>query len=188
MMIWEMRALSTHLYPGARLLYGRTTEAEIRPGDILYIEFADMSLTFADVTATDGDRALIKGISFEDIRFEIDDDTPKPKFQSSRDEKYSLAEDEKYCPQLFVLIIRENNYSHDKERGQIQNIVFKNISVTGNCFPGSFFVGHDSDHDESDVTIENLRVNGKLITNAEEAHLSIRDHVSKVRFIDATSR
>jgi hypothetical protein len=133
-----------------------------------------------------GDRALIKDIRFEDIRFEIDDDTPKPKFQSSRDEKYSLAEDEKYCPQLFVLIIRENNYSHDKERGQIQNIVFRNISVTGTSFPASYFVGHDSDHGVSDVTIENLRVNGKLITNAEEAHLSIGDHVRGIRFMDTT--
>ena len=131
---------------------------------------------------------MIKDISFEDIRFEIDDETPKPKFQSSRDEEYSLGEKEKYCPQLFVLIIRENNYSQDQERGQIQNIVFKNISVTGKCFPSSYFVGYDREHDISDVTIENLRVNGKPITNPEEAHLSIRDHVSKVRFIDTMGK
>lgn len=129
-----------------------------------------------------GDRALIKKIRFEDIRFEVDDDTPMPKFQSSKDEKYSLAENEKYCPQLFVLIIRDNNYSQDKERGKIQNIVFKDISVTGRCFPSSYFVGYDSEHDVSDVLIENLRINGELATDAKEGHLSIGEHVSNVRF------
>jgi len=169
--------------------WGRALEigAETVAPEISDISFKDCDIIRTVHIAMDiqhGDRALIKDISFEDIRFEIDDDTPKPKFQSSRDEKYSLSENEKYCPQLFVLIIRENNYSQDKERGQIQNILFKNISVTGKCFPSSYFVGYDSDHDVRDVTIENLRVNGKLITNAEDAHLSIRNHVSGVRFID----
>ena len=171
--------------------WGRALEigAETVAPEMSDITFKDCDIIRTVHIAMDiqhGDRALIKDITFEDIRFEIDDDTPKPKFQSSRDEKYSLAEDEKYCPQLFVLIIRENNYSHDKERGQIQNIVFKNISVTGKCFPGSYFVGYDPEHDVRDVTIEGLHVNGELITNAEEAHLAIGDHVSKVRFIDTT--
>ena len=59
-MIWEMRALSTHLYPGALLLCSTRKQAQMRPGDILRIEFADMSLTLADVTATGEDEALIK--------------------------------------------------------------------------------------------------------------------------------
>ena len=167
--------------------WGRALEfgAETSAPEISDITFKDCDIIRTVHVAMDiqhGDRALIKDITFEDIRFEIDDDTPKPKIQSSRDEKYSLAENGKYCPQLFVLIIRENNYSHDEERGQIQNIVFKNISVTSKCFPDSYFVGHDLEHDISDVTIENLRVNGTLITNAEDAHLSIRDYVGKVRF------
>jgi len=173
--------------------WGRAFEigAETVAPEISDITFKDCDIIRTVHIAMDiqhGDRALIKDIKFEDIRFEIDDNTPKPKIQSSRDEKYSLAEDEKYCPQLFVLIIRENNYSHDKERGQIQNIVFKNISVTGKCFPSSYFVGYDPEHDVSDVTIENLRFNGEPITNAEAAHLSIRDYVSKVRFIDTTGK
>ncbi|MFC1713391.1 glycosyl hydrolase family 28 protein [Candidatus Poribacteria bacterium] len=156
--------------------------------EISDITFRNCDIIRTVVTAMDilhGDRALIKDISFEDIRFEIDDDTPTPKLQSSRDEKYGLAENEKYCPNLFALVIGETDYSHDEERGQIQNIVFRNISVTGKCLPFSYFVGYDPEHDISDVTIENLRINGKLITNAEEANLYIGDHVSKVRFVEA---
>lgn len=60
-----MRALHTHLYPGARLLYSRTTEMgstelELEPGDILLIEFTDMSTTLADVITANGIRAWIK--------------------------------------------------------------------------------------------------------------------------------
>jgi Glycosyl hydrolases family 28 len=173
--------------------WGRALEigAETVAPEISDIVFRDCDIIRTAHIAIDiqhGDRAVIKDIRFEDIRFEIDDDTPRPKMQSSRDEKYGLAKNEEYCPRLLVLIIRKNNYSHDKERGQIQNIVFKNISVTGKCFPGSYFMGHDAEHDVSDVTIENLRVNGKLITNAEEAHLSIRNHVSKVRLVDTPGK
>ena len=119
---------------------------------------------------------------------EIDDVTPKPKMQSSRDEKYKPSGDETYCPRLFVLLIRKNNYSHDEERGEIRNVLFKNISVTGKLTPGSYFVGYDPEHGVSDVTIENLRINGKPISNAAEAQLSIRDHVSKVSFTDTTDK
>jgi len=59
-MIWEMRALSTHLYSGAQLLHSGTTEHEMSPGETVRIEFADMSLTCADVMAVDGDRVWIK--------------------------------------------------------------------------------------------------------------------------------
>ena len=173
--------------------WGRALEigAETVAPEISDIVFRDCDIIRTVHIAMDiqhGDRALIKDVTFENIRFEIDDNTPKPKMQSSRDEKYSLAENETFCPQLFVLIIRKNNYSHDEERGQIRNIVFRNISVTGQCSPGSYFVGHTPEHDVSDVTIENLRINGKPITNAEEAHLSIRDHVGKVRFVDTAGK
>ena len=173
--------------------WGRALEigAETVAPEISDIVFRDCDIIRTAHIALDiqhGDRALIEDIRFEDIRFEIDDDTPKPKMQSSRDEKYSLAENEKYCPTLLVLMIRENNYSHDKERGQIRNIVFKNISVTGKCFPGSYFVGHDAEHNVSDVTIENMRINERVVTNAKEAHLSIGNHVSKVRVVDTTGK
>jgi hypothetical protein len=131
-----------------------------------------------------GDRALIRDIRFENIRFEIDDDTPLPKFQSSPTEKYSITGNEGYCPRLIVLEIRANSYSNDKERGRIQNVVFKDISVTGISFPESYLVGYDSEHQVEDVLIENLRINGQLINSATEGRFSIRDYVNNVRFVE----
>lgn len=131
-----------------------------------------------------GDRALIQDVRFENICFEIDDNTPLPIYQSSKDQKYSITGKEGYCPRLIVLEIRANSYSNDKERGRIQNIVFKDIFVTGKDFPESYFVGYDSEHQVKDITIENLRINGKLIINAEEGHFSVRDYVNNVKFVE----
>lgn len=63
-MIWEMQALHTHLYPSARLLQRGANAAEagssLQAGDLLLIEFADMSTAYADVTAVDGEKAWLK--------------------------------------------------------------------------------------------------------------------------------
>jgi hypothetical protein len=64
-MIWEMQALHTHLYPGARLLHRRTdaleaTGAELQAGDEVLIEFADLSMTCADVMAVEEDQILLR--------------------------------------------------------------------------------------------------------------------------------
>ncbi|MBD3181602.1 hypothetical protein GF312_04865 [Candidatus Poribacteria bacterium] len=167
--------------------WGRAMEigAETVAPEISDITFKNCDIIHTVHIAMDiqhGDRALIKNIRFEDIRFEIEENPLLPIYQSSRDQKYSINEKDKYCPQLFVLIIRENNYSHDKERGNIQNILFKEISVTGECFPGSYFVGYDEKHKVKGVKIENLTVNGKQITNIDEARIRIGDFVEDVSF------
>jgi hypothetical protein len=167
--------------------WGRAIEigAETVAPEISGVIFSNCDIIHTVHIAMDiqhGDGAIIQDIRFENIRFEIDDNTPLPKFQSSKDEKYVITGNEGYCPKLIVLEIRENNYSQDKERGRIQNIVFKDISVTGKNFPESYIVGYDSEHQVKDVVIENLRINGRLITNAEEGHFSIGNHVSNVKF------
>ena len=169
--------------------WGRALEigAETVAPEISGITFKNCDIIRTDGIAMDiqhGDRALIRDIRFENIRFEIDDNTPPPKMQSSRDEKYSLIGNEGYCPRLIVLEIRETGYSNDKERGRIQNIIFKDIFVTGISFPESYLVGYDSEHQVEDIIIENLRINGHLITNAEEGRFAIRDYVNNVKFAE----
>jgi hypothetical protein len=170
--------------------WGRAFEigAETVAPEIIYIVFKNCDIIHTVHIAMDiqhGDRALVQDVVFENIRFEIEDNPLLPKYQSSRDEKYVVTEQDKYCPQLFVLIIRENNYSHDKERGHIRNVLFKDISVIGKCFPRSYFVGYDSEHQVKDVRIENLRINGKRITSIDEGRIKIGDHVENVEFVNS---
>ena len=64
-MFWELQALHTHLYPGARLVHLRTgaleaTGAKLQAGDVVLIEFADLSMTCADVMEVEEDQILLK--------------------------------------------------------------------------------------------------------------------------------
>jgi len=56
------------------------------------------------------------------------------------------------------------------------------VSVTGKRAPHSSFNGLDAQHAVQGVTIDNLRLNGKLTTTATEANLTVGPHVSDVRF------
>ncbi|MBM3241695.1 hypothetical protein FJZ31_35915 [Candidatus Poribacteria bacterium] len=152
-----------------------------------------------------GDRAMVQDIRFENIRFEIDDNSPRPRMQSAHNEKYPVEENDKYCPRLLclclvlintftvnagyehkaqsVLEIKKTHYSRDEERGRIRDVHIKDVVVTGKHFPASYFCGYDATHQVENITIENLRINGELITNAEKGRFSIKDYVSNVRFV-----
>ncbi len=59
---------------------------------------------------------------------------------------------------------------HSKYRGQIRNIVFKNISVEG-YLPYSLINGFDESHQVQNVVIQNLTVCGHKVTTPEELKL-----------------
>ena len=131
-----------------------------------------------------GDRAAIHDIRFENIRVEIDQDNPRPRMQRSHEEQYQPAPDDRYCPTLMEIVIRQNNYSQDDQRGTVRDVVFKDIEVTGPQVAPSSFRGFDAEHDVAGVTIANLGFNGKLAGNAQEARLQIGPHVGRVQFSD----
>jgi hypothetical protein len=167
--------------------WGRAIEigAETCAPEIADAVFEDCDIVRTTHIAMDiqhGDRAMVRDMRFQDIRVEIDDWNPRPVFQRQRDEKYVAAPRDGYCPLLLVIEIRKNSYSQDADRGNVRNIVFKDIVVTGKPFPGSYFHGWDAAHTIEGVVIENLRVNGRGMANAREAHLSLGQNVRNVRF------
>jgi len=60
---------------------------------------------------------------------------------------------------------------HATYRGQISNILLKNIKVIDGLFPFSVFYGFDAQHPVKDVVIENLVVHGKKIQRLAAAKL-----------------
>jgi len=105
--------------------------------------------------------------------------------QRSRDERYLEAPTAQYVPDLLVIVIRKNAYSKDAERGNVRDITYADVSVTGKRAPRSFFNGLDAQHAVQGVTIDNLRLNGKPANTAAEANLSVGQYVSGVRFGNA---
>jgi len=154
-------------------------------------EFAEIAFRDCDVIRTThiamdlqcGDRALVRDVTFENIRVEIDPTNPAPKMQSSREEQYRDDQNGAYVPNLMVIVIAGNPYSKDAERGRVRDIVFRDIRVTGGKEPDSWFRGFDAEHDVAGVLIENLTVNGKRATSVEAARLSVGPHVNGVRVV-----
>jgi polygalacturonase len=108
-----------------------------------------------------GDRATVSDVCFDNIRVE--------------DARVQLLE----------LVIDRDMWSKDEQRGRIQNVVFRNVALTGGAFVPSTLAGHDAEHRVEDVTFENLRIHGKLITNAEEGKIRVNANVTGVRFLPA---
>jgi len=108
---------------------------------------------------SDGDFNLVRNIRFEGIR--VDD------FEEGQ--------------LLNIRTVFNQKYNAGPGRG-VQNIYFKNISYNGINNSLSIINGLDKDHIVQGVTFENLRINGKLITNAEEGNIKVGEFTKNIIF------
>jgi hypothetical protein len=162
--------------------------------EIADVEFRDIDIIRSTHIALDiqhGDRAAVHNIRYENIRVEVDDVNPVPRLQKQHDEIYHSsaprAAGAPYVPDLLVIIIRNTMWSKDQERGTVRDVTFKDIAVAGKWMPSSSFAGADDQHDVRGVRIENLRFNGRLINNADDAQLKIGNFVQDVSFVASGS-
>ncbi len=167
--------------------WGKALEigAETSAPEIHDIEFRDIDIIRTTHIAIDiqaGDRADIHDIRYEDIRVEIDDRTPLPRMQGSREEKYAEDMTNQSFPILIAIVIDRNNYSQDKERGRVRDVNLRNVTVLGTRKPPSFVRGLDAEHTVNGVTIQGLRIGGRIVATAEEAHLSVGPFAAGVVF------
>ncbi|MCZ7637314.1 MAG: hypothetical protein M5U12_15540 [Verrucomicrobia bacterium] len=78
-----------------------------------------------------------------------------------------------------------NQYMRNQVPGHVQNIRFRNVSLTGK--PGTYRVhlsGADAAHAVRDVTFENFVILGEPLV-ASSARLQLGEHVEGVQFVDA---
>jgi hypothetical protein len=119
-----------------------------------------------------GDNNIIRNVLFEDIRIED--------FRQG---------------QLFNIRIFYNRKYCEAPGMEIENIYFKNISYHGSNAEISVIAGYNSDRKVKNITFENLRINGKLITDnmpgkpawyktGDMARIFIGEHVEEVSFIE----
>jgi hypothetical protein len=167
--------------------WGRALEigAETSAPEIADVRFQDCDIIRTTHIALDiqcGDRALVHDIRYENIRVETDPVSPAPRMQGSANERYLPDRQAQFVPDLLVIVIRENAYSKDAERGNVRDITYANVSVTGERVPRSSFNGLDAGHTVEGIWLDNLRLNGKPAMTAAEANLTVGPHVSGVRF------
>lgn len=154
-------------------------------------EIADVVFEDCDVIRTMGalisirlcSGARVHDIRFENIRFETHDNVPVPRIQKTLDETFVQPERSNHCPGLVVMKIEKSYWGFTKiERlGSIRDIVIKDISVTGPCFPRSALSGESDDSCIDHVVVDNLRHNGKRIVGVENSGITIGNFVTNVR-------
>lgn len=151
-------------------------------------EIADIRCEDCDIIHTmhialdiqNGDRAHVHDVLFSNIRIEMDDDFTQPLMQKGIDDIYNPPEGQRYTPLLVVLEVRKNYYSKDSERGQIDQIQFRDIVVTSWQLPASHLRGHDAQHQVRSVTFENLVVNGQKVSELHAAGITSNEFVKEV--------
>ena len=167
--------------------WGRALEigAETCAPEITNLVFRDCDIIRTVNVAMDvqhGDRALVADLLFENIRVEVDDLNFPPALQQRPGEKY-LEQPGGYSPALLVVEIVGTMWSKDTQRGTARNITFRNIDVTGKPVMSSELQGFDAQHVVRNVTIENLRVNGRIMRTPQEASISVGSFVEGVRVL-----
>ncbi len=117
-----------------------------------------------------GDSNLISNVRFENIR----------------------VEDFSEGQLLNLRVMYNRMYNTAPGRG-IENILFKNITYDGTHSNISVIAGYDETHDIKNVTFENLRINGQLISDhmpgkpgyyktADLARINVGEHVENLTF------
>ena len=103
-----------------------------------------------------GDNNLIRNVRFENIRIED--------FRQGQLVNLRIFYNEKYCTA--------------PGRG-IENILFKDISYTGENAEVSMIIGYDKERKVKNVRFENLRINGEVIYDVVDSYQSLMDSVTK---------
>lgn len=119
-----------------------------------------------------GDENLMRNVRFEDIRIE--------NFRQGQLVNLRIFFNEKYC----------------KAPGRgIENVVFKNVSYTGNRAEISVIEGYDAQRKVRNIRFENLRINGQIISDdmpgkpkwyhtGDMARIYVGPHVEGVSFLN----
>lgn len=82
---------------------------------------------------------------------------------------------------LVGMKITNHRYDPDEGLGQIRNIQFRNITLEGKT-ESNFIEGFSEDHLIEHITFENLKINSKIIMNAEEMNLTTNQYVKGLVF------
>ena len=170
--------------------WGRNYEigAETRAREIRNVVFRDCDAIRTSSVACDVqnvDWADVHDIVFENIRVEYDDERLAPLYQATDDMEYVDRSAGRHLGRLLVSSV----FSHPEystggtRRGKNRDILFKDIRVTGETLPSSYFAGCDDAHRSSGITIDGIYLNGRRVESEKDARLERGPFADPVRFV-----
>jgi hypothetical protein len=135
-----------------------------------------------------GDHAVIENVLYEDIRVENAQVGGNGKKLFDLAIFYSLFSYDSYWGNIKPndhwdnLLEPWGAYGSSEFRGDIKNINYRNIQVLDTNFPYSIFHGFNGVHKISDISFENIHVNGFAVTGKDELKLETNAYVENLRF------
>ena len=161
--------------------WGRSLEigAETCADEYVNIKYKNCDLIHNESVALDinnGDRANVHNVSYEDIRVEYSKYETRGKIQENDGDKYEPRK-EIFPADLMFADMYVGVWSKDMIYGHTHDISYKNITVyMDNEVPTPFvqFKGGTPENWAENITIENLVINGKKITDFSE--INYKEH------------
>jgi polygalacturonase len=74
-------------------------------------------------------------------------------------------------------------WGHDASRGNVKNLMLRNITVVGVNRPGSKLSGYNATHLFQNVVFENLCIGGKRIDSLESGGIKVNEYVRGVKIV-----
>ena len=82
---------------------------------------------------------------------------------------------------LININIMDHNYDPDKSHNSINNLQFKNITLEGKCGE-NLINGYSEDYTISNISFQNLKIDGKIILTHEDMNLTMNEFVNNVTY------
>lgn len=167
--------------------WGRALEigAETCADEYRNIVFRDCDVIHASNMAMDiqnGDRANVHTVHFEDIRVEYSKYGMPEIYQQNDDMEY-VWDGTPHVPYLFYAHLYCGLWSNDNLLGSNKNIRLKNIQVfldEGLPAPKIGLYGANREHMTTDITIEDLYINGVKVMSYDEANIHTNEFVDNI--------
>jgi len=167
--------------------------AETRAREICNIRFRDCDAIRTSSAACDVcniDYADVHDISFENMRVEYGAGRLQPQMQKGDDDRYVDRGNGSWMqgPVGIYLGYHFEYSAAGKRRGHVRNVTFRNISVTAERMPGSYFAGYDKDHRVSGIVVDGLYLNGKRLTEREANIARGNAFVDPIAFVNSQAQ
>jgi hypothetical protein len=172
------------------MAYGNPFEIgfELRCARVGDIVFRDCDVLMQEdrggvMTIHNSDNAVVEDILFDDIRVENANQTRSHKlfdiailfsmWSYDRFDTWEKCVAHRYnnAWDNLLPVLPGKEAFHASHRGHVRNVHFRNIQVLDGRLPYSVLNGYDAEHLVEDITFENITVQGRKITNAEELKL-----------------
>ena len=158
--------------------------AETRAEEISDIVFENCDIIHVCGTPLDCcnvDYADVHDVTWRDIRIEMDEVIPPPRYQYRDSEPYGEVTPGFVPPVIRADVLYHHEYSAGgARRGINRNLTFENIQIFGGVRPCFGFSGYSDEFGCRDIVIRNVAVNGKRLTDPAEYSLQVGGHCENI--------